>query len=145
MTNFSIDEQIFFKNDKTNKVYTLTLNQNDKPKTYDVTREWTVPNQAHLASKTDKFPIFRQAAELMDHLYNERIKKGYIEVMRRQGIKKQSGKIEKHLGTETRNDYAPTPDQPVTSIAPGKQVENAIQSRHVTTIQDRLQFLKNRS
>lgn len=143
MTSFNMDEQIFLKNDKTNKVYTLTLNKIEK--TYDITREWTVPGQSVLASKTDKFPLFKQAAELMEHLYNDRIKNGYVEVMRRQNVKKRSPQINKHSGLETNKDYIPVDEKTtVTGVQPGQYLQNIIQSRHRTTIHDRIGVLNRK-
>lgn len=139
--SFNLDEQIFLRNDQTNKVYTLTLNRNKNPTTYDVTREWTVPNQQQLASKTDRFPIFKQAAEQMEKLYTERIENGYIEIMRRQGIIKSATKIDIHKWTETIN---PIRADIVTGKSPGKQLEQAVQSRQRTGIFDRIDAFKRK-
>lgn len=135
--SFNLDEQIFLKNDKTNKVYTLTLN---KDKQYNVTREWTIPNQTSLAIKTDSFALFKQAAEFMENHYNERIEHGYVEVMRRQGVIKKSTLVEKHKVTEVVKQRDPVYENSVTGQAPGKRIEDLIKSRHQTTIADRMNF-----
>ena len=138
---FNLDEQIFMRNDKSNKVYTLTINRGETPAPYEVTREWTVPNQDQLASKTDSFPLFKQAAEFMQKHYNERLVNGYIEIMRREGIKKRGAKVEKHKGNEK---ISTIPDeQKITGTQPGKIVQDSIHSRQRTSIHDRLEFLKN--
>lgn len=134
---FNVDEQIFLRNDKTNKVYTLTINRTDRSSSYDVTREWTVPNQTQLAQKTDRFMMFKQAAQFMEKHYNERIANGYIEVMRKTGVIKKAAKIESHKGTEIV-----TVDDKTTVTGPtqGQKIENMIQSRHRTTIHERINF-----
>lgn len=145
--SFSLDEQIFLRNDTDNKVYTLTINRHEKTKSYDVTREWTIPNSNQLASKTDRFPLFKQAADLFESLYQERIKHGYTEVVRRAGIKKTATKIDTHKIFETKRDFvpnAPKPDQIAQSAtpAPGRNIASDFQSRHVTGIHDRIEAFK---
>lgn len=144
--NFNIDEQIFLKNDKTEKVYTLTLNRSSKPIAYDVTREWTIPNQTQLASKTDRFTMFKQAAEFIEKQYRERIENGYAEIMRKQDVIKQSQKIETHKISEKPakpNLTDSTVDRNKTS--PGRLLENSIQKRLITGITDRIKFSNTKS
>lgn len=131
--SFNIDEQIFMRNDKTDKVYTLTLNKNSGR--YDVTREWTIPNQSQLASKTDSFPLFKQAAEFIEKHYKERIQNGYIEVMRRVGVVKINSTKEQHKISE----IIIPPDKPPSNT----NIYTSLQARHRTGIHDRLDFLKH--
>lgn len=136
--SFNMDDQIFLRNDQTNKIYTITINRNKNPTSYNVTREWSVPNQTQLASKTDRFLIFKQAAEHIEKLYNERIKNGYIEVMRRQGVIKQNIKTEKPGAMPITLDR----EDAVTGQPVGRQLETNFQSRHRTGISDRIEVLK---
>lgn len=138
--NFNLDEQIFLKNDTTNKVYTLTINKNENQRGYNVTREWTVPDKDQLASKTDSFPMFIQAAELMEHLYTERIQHGYIEVMRRQGIKKRATEVARHKIGDSSFASIPNVTPP-----PGPTMVDKMNARHTTTITDRMSFGKKKS
>lgn len=135
---FNLDEQIFLKNDTTSKVYTLTLNQSAQA--YDVTREWTIPGQPVLATKTDRFMNFKQAIDFLDLHFKERIANGYIEIMRRTGIKKTSNKIEKHKHVEKIGKQE---DGPIAPNLPGLKVEERIMARQITSIHDRIGILKN--
>lgn len=138
--SFNLDEQIFLRNEETNKTYTITVNKHENA--YDVTREWSVPKQDILAAKTDRFSRFTDAAKLARQLYDERIANGYTEIMRRHGVAKRGQKVEKHGAKASTEVPPPTPDTAVTGPKPGSIVENMIRKRHITTLDERIAFSK---
>jgi hypothetical protein len=125
--NFGLDEQIVLRNDKTQKTYALTINQYGRQ--FDVTREWSIPGQSDLVSKTDRFFLLPQAAKHLQVLYDERLKNGYKEVMRRPNIKKSASKVEVHkMELET----------PTTQT--NQKVGDMLISRQRTGLTDRIKY-----
>lgn len=132
--NFALDEQIILRNMQSNKTYALTINQYGRA--FDVTREWTVPNQEELASKTDRFYTMPQAAKLLQELYETRVRNGYQEILRRPNMKKSASKVETHKVELAKSDI---PQQPVTSV-PGQRIDRMITERQKTGIFDRIKY-----